>query len=66
MNKTNNAFSLSVFGAFVPSGFFTKRPDRTDKSEQAAYRKSYEAATPAQAARLCEVLGRGMQSQLRF
>jgi len=65
MNKTNNTFPLSVLGAFSPSGFFTKRKG-ANKPVEAVYRKSNEAATPAQAARLCEVLGRGMASNLRF
>lgn len=66
MNKTNNTFPMSVLGAFSPSGFFTKRRERSNKPERSDHRKSYEAATPAQTARLCEVLGRGMQSHLRF
>jgi hypothetical protein len=65
MNKTNNLLPLSVLGAFAPSGFFTKRKAAA-KPVQNAYRKPYEAATPAQTARLCEVLARGMASNLRF
>lgn len=66
MNKTNNTFPLSVFGSFAPSGFFAKRKARAGKPIEGYNRKSHEAATPAQTARLCEVLGRGMASSLRF
>jgi len=66
MNKTNNAGPLSVPGSFAPSGFFTKHKVRAGKPAQIVYRKPHEAATPAQAARLFEVLGREMSSPLRF
>lgn len=65
MNKTNNVFPSSVLGAFAPSGFLVKRKVAT-KPVQTAFRKSYEAATPAQTARLHEVFGRGKSSQPRF
>jgi len=65
MNKTKNGSPLSVLGSFAPSGFFTKHKVRAAKPAQFAQRRIYEAATPAQAARLSEVLGRGMTSDLR-
>jgi hypothetical protein len=66
MNTTKNTVPLNVPGSFAPSGFFSKLKARAAKPVQSAYRKPHEAATPAQTARLCEVLGRGMASNLRF
>jgi hypothetical protein len=66
MNKTNNAIPLGVLGSFAPSGFFAKRRVGASKPVQAAYRNPYEAATPAQTARLLGVISRGMASHLRF
>jgi len=66
MNKTNNAVPLSGLGSFAPSGFFAKRRVRASKPVQVVYRNPYEAATPAQAARLLGVISRGMVSHLRF
>ncbi|HEY9249781.1 MAG TPA: hypothetical protein VIO38_11640 [Rariglobus sp.] len=66
MNKTKNAVPVGVLGAFAPSGFLVKHKVRATKPAQVVARKPYEAATPAQTARLCEVLGYGMSSHLRF
>jgi hypothetical protein len=66
MNTTKNAVPMKGSGSFASSGFFTKLRERATKPTQVVYRKSYEAATPAQAARLSEVLGHGMSSHLRF
>ncbi|MET0263212.1 MAG: hypothetical protein ABW223_09965 [Rariglobus sp.] len=66
MNKTSNTSSVNVFGAFARSGFFKKSPAVKSASAEIVRPKYYEAATAAQAARLSEVLGRGMSSHLRF
>ena len=66
MNNTKDAFPLSVLGAFAPSGFFKKAAVQANQPAQAVYRKHYEAATPAQTARLGEVFGRKLSSHLRF
>jgi len=57
---------MNTFGAFGRSGFFKKKPEGKSASAEIVRPRSYEAATAAQAARLSEVLGRGMSSHLRF
>lgn len=57
MNTTKNTGLVKGLGSFAPSGFFKKLKTRASKPTQTVYRP-YEAATPAQAARLIEVLGR--------
>ncbi len=66
MNKTNNGFPLGVLSAFASSGFFRKSRSRASKRVSDVYRIQYEAATPAQTARLNGVIGREMSSHLRF
>lgn len=66
MNKTNNGFPLGVLSAFAPSGFFRKFKGRATKRSADVYRIQYDAATPAQTARLNGVFGREMSSHLRF
>jgi hypothetical protein len=66
MNKTNNAFTVDVLGAFAPSGFFRKHKTRAAKPAADVDRNQYEAATPAQTARLHGICGRGMSSPPRF
>jgi len=58
MNTTKNTAPLNGSGSFAPSGFFKKLRGRANKPTQTIRRMHYEAATPAQAARLIEVLGR--------
>lgn len=65
MNKTNDGFPLGVLGAFASSGFFRKPKVRATKRAADVYRIRYEAATPAQTARLNGVFGREMSSHLR-
>lgn len=66
MNKTSKQSPTSVIGAFVRSGFFKKAPSGKRVSAAIVRPRYYEAATAAQAARLSEVIGRGMSSHLRF
>ena len=66
MNKTSNSSPAGVIGAFVRSGFFKKAPAGKRVSTIIVRPGHYEAATAAQAARLSEVIGRGMSSPLRF
>lgn len=66
MNTTKDTGPVKGSGSFAPSGFFKKLKTRANKPAETVYRMPYEAATPAQAARLIEVLGRGMSSHLRF
>lgn len=66
MNKTSNSSSGSVMGAFVRSGFFSKASAVKRVSATIVRPRYYEAATAVQAARLSEVIGRGMTSHLRF
>lgn len=58
MNTTRKTVPFNVAGSFAPSGFFKKLRTRANKPSQGVYRKPFETATPAQAARLIEVLGR--------
>ncbi|WP_144230722.1 hypothetical protein [Rariglobus hedericola] len=66
MNKTSNLSPISAFSAFARSGFFKKNLSGKSASAEIVRPRYYEAATAAQAARLTEVLGRGMSSHLRF
>lgn len=66
MNKTNNTSPLGALGSFAPSGFFANSKARPGKPIRSAHRRSYEAATPVQAARLFEVFGPGTSSYPRF